>query len=137
MADFRFGQYSVGGHSYWLTTGEVTGSNALLAVTDAENDIHYVSEELAGTDNFSTVAVPDGYGVPKEIIKGVDVSIMDEISRYIVEGRKDELELSLARLGDKVLGPDSRRERPETASKRTARRKMEMYDHEKSPKDFL
>ena len=137
MAEFSFGRYQVGEHNYWLTTGEVTGNEALLAVTDSENDIHYVSEELAETEELPTAAVPDGYGMPDRIVTGIDVSVMDEISRYIIEKDQRKLELSLTRLGDEILGPDSRRKRPETEDQRKARKRMQLYDHEKAPEDFM
>lgn len=138
MSDFSFGDYEVDGHNYLFTTGNLTGAEAILAITDEENDIHYVSGEVeaASEDLMPTATVPDGYGSPDRIVRGVDVSKMDDIAAYIKQGDNDALERSLARLGDEVLGPDSRRSKPDGPSSRKAQKKGAMYDHEKAPSDL-
>jgi len=138
MSDFDFGSYQVDGHNYLFTTGNLTGSEAVLAVTDEKNGVHYVSEEVeaASDDLMPTSTVPDGYGLPDRIVRDVDVSRMDDIASYIKQQDKKSLEISLARLGDEILGPDSRRSKPEGPSSRKARKKMSMYDHQKAPSDF-
>lgn len=136
MADFRSESYTVGDQTYEIVTGELADRKAVLAVTDTENDIHYVSEGIYADsqDMMRTATVPDGAGVPDVV--DAPMRLMDEIMMYIQEGEKEGLDRSLARLGDEVLCPDSQRERPEGKSSRQARKKMEMYDFEASPQDI-
>ena len=138
MPDFESRSYAVGDHTYEIVTGEIEGREAVVAINDTENDIHYVSEGFYADSEemMQTATVPDGAGVPEEIVDA-PMRLMDEVMMYIQEGEKKGLEKSLARLGDEVLGPDSQRERPEGKSSRQAREKMEMYDFEASPQDHL
>ena len=134
MSDIESVSYTVGDQNYEIVTGELAEREAVLAVTDTENDIHYVSEGVYADsqDVMRTATVPDGIGVPDEIVDA-PMRLMDEIMMYIQEGEKESLDRSLARLGDEVLGPDSQRQRPEGKSSRQARKKMDMYDFRSSP----
>ena len=138
MRGFESESYTVGNHTYKIVTGEIEGGEAVVAITDTENDIHYLSEGFyADSEDLTrTATVPDGAGVPDEIVD-TPMRLMDEVMMYIQEGEKDSLEKSLARLGDEVLGPDSQRKRPEGKSSRQARKKMEMYEFGASPQDHL
>lgn len=137
MADFESESYPVGDHNYEIVIGKVADREAVVAVTDTENDIHYILEGFYHeSEELRTATVPDGAGVPDQIVDA-PVRLMDEVMMYIQENEKDGLEKSLARLGDEVLGPDSQRERPDGKSSRQAQKKMQLYDFEASPQDHL
>lgn len=137
MPDFESESYAVGDHNYEIVTGKVADREAVVAVTDTENDIHYVLEGFYHeSEDLRTATVPDGEGVPDQIVDA-PVRLMDEVMMYIQEGEEKGLEKSLARLGDEVLGPDSQRKRPDGKSSRQARKKMEMYEFETSPQNHL
>ena len=133
MQDFNFDSYEVDDHKFFLTTANLTGTRAVVAVTDEQNDVHYISEELeAASESYpDTATVPDNYGkVPDEMVYGVPVTDMSEIHMSILQKDKESLEQSLSALGDQVLGPDSQRSRPEGRSSKKARKKMNYFDHE-------
>lgn len=139
MVDFDRREYSANGSDYVITTANITGQEAVVAVTDKENDIHYISEEVdaASEDLLPTETVPSGYGMPDKIEDGVLVSTMETVSSRIRAFDKKGLEQSLSSLGKSVLGPDSNRQESSGDSSRMAERKSRILDHQASPQDYL
>ena len=106
MGHFGYCDVDVDGHEFVLTVGHgANGDPTIYAVTDTVESIHYVSEEVDyfSDDLMPTATVPDGNGMPDEII---------EVEPRIIESVSQQPEATLSQIGDTVLGPDSRRNSP-------------------------
>ena len=132
MVDFEFKEYSVSDHTYHLTFADVTGDGRkeIVAVTDVENDEHYVSSEIAAASEelMPTATVPDNIGIPDTIERNVRISYFEGISASLTSEDTTKFESSLTSLGDQVLGPDSQRNRPDGESSRKAKEKAKVHN---------
>ena len=138
MVEFQREEYSVDDSTYVVTKGNITGSEVVVAVTNLDESVHYISEEFdaASEDILTTKTIPSGRGMPDVIRHGVSIDKMSDI--YAAISAKDErnIEGSLEELGQEVLGSHTTNndDRDDTE---TANRKFNMYQHKTTPADYL
>jgi hypothetical protein len=138
MVEFAREEYTVNGSTYVVTKGNIIGSEAVVAVTNLDEDIHYISKEFdaASDDIFTTKTIPPGRGIPDDIRHGVSIDKMSDIYAAISANDEKNIKGSLEELGQEVLASHTTNNdnRDDTE---TAIRKSKIYDHRASPKDFL
>ncbi len=146
MSEFEHIDFEVEGNTYNFTLGDVfnTGDKSVVAVTDYEDEKHYVSNgiEAYNGDISITHTLPSNNGTDFEISE-VSPRQMSKVSEGLNKGDIEHLEEAI-----RALEPQEEPTREaysdggtsrtvDMPSSQSAKRKKIMYDFQRSPSDFL
>lgn len=138
MVEFEREEYSIDGSTYVVTKGNITGTDAVIAVTNIDEGVHYISEEYdaASDEALPTETIPSGNGMPDIIRHGVSIHKMSDINAAISVRDERDIRKSLTELGEEFLVSQTtnNNDRDDTE---TANRKFNMYEHNTRPSDYL
>jgi hypothetical protein len=143
--ELEYEEIEIDGESYHLTLGSFrSGGERVVALTDENCGAHYISSEFSkSSQQMPTETLPDNSGTEFNIVKDISIEYFGKLSQFREKREHDSFAEIVEELEqDHQNSEEIERSTPDQkenldGSTETARRKIEILEGRRSPKDYL